>query len=73
MNPVDPQEMDLIDLEAFVRVNDTLHAPDGIAARERLLRSPCFSVRRLPLPGNSLCYQHVGRDAQALMQSADHG
>lgn len=26
-----------IDLEAFVRVNDTLHAPDGIAARERLL------------------------------------
>jgi hypothetical protein len=26
-----------IDLEAFVRVNDTLHAPDGIAAREDLL------------------------------------
>lgn len=26
-----------IDLEAFVRVNDTLHAPDGLAARERLL------------------------------------
>jgi len=26
-----------IDLQAFVRVNDTLHAPDGIAARERLL------------------------------------
>ncbi len=26
-----------IDLEAFVRVNATLHAPDGVAARERLL------------------------------------
>lgn len=26
-----------IDLEAFVRVNDILHAPEGIAARERLL------------------------------------
>ncbi len=26
-----------IDLEAFVRVNDTLHAADGLAARERLL------------------------------------
>lgn len=26
-----------IDLEAFVRVNDTLHAADGMAARERLL------------------------------------
>jgi hypothetical protein len=38
-----------IDLEAFVRVNDTLHAPDGLAARERLL-AMARSSEQNPLP-----------------------
>ena len=48
-----------IDLDAFVRVNDILQTPDGIAARERLY------ILMEPGPGNTPFDQWTSADKQA--------